>query len=210
MKITKYVHSCLLVEDGNEVVLVDPGVMSWGSGLVDLKKWPKIDEIAITHEHGDHFHMPFVKAVLERWGRVRIVTNPSVKALLAKEGITSRVETGNTDLIVQTPLAHAKLGWGPAPANNMLRIMRDLTHPGDSHNAPESSRILALPITAPWGSTTRALEMAFQLKPEVVIPIHDWMWLDEARADMYARVEKFFADQGIKFIKAVDGKVFEV
>ncbi len=67
MKITKFVHSCLLVEAEGKVILVDPGDFSWGSGTFDIVKLNQLDKIVITHEHSDHFCEPFVKALAEKF-----------------------------------------------------------------------------------------------------------------------------------------------
>ena len=62
MKVTKFVHSCLLVEMPapiNRTALFDPGAMSVDALEVDSLEY--LDDIIITHEHGDHFHLPLIK-----------------------------------------------------------------------------------------------------------------------------------------------------
>ncbi|MEX1059236.1 MAG: MBL fold metallo-hydrolase, partial [Candidatus Saccharimonadales bacterium] len=55
MKITKFVHSCLLVESPQINVLIDPGNFTWASHLLQVDKLPALDFIIITHEHPDHY-----------------------------------------------------------------------------------------------------------------------------------------------------------
>ena len=81
-----------------------------------------------------------------------------------------------------------------------------LTHPGDSHSFSETKAILALPVTAPWGATTTAVKLALELKPQYVLPIHDWHWRPEARDQMYSALEQAFAQHGITFVKLVTGE----
>ncbi len=53
MKITRFGHSCVLVDtnlSGRKVALFDPGV--WSQVPVELLD--QLDEIYITHEHADH------------------------------------------------------------------------------------------------------------------------------------------------------------
>jgi hypothetical protein len=83
-----------------------------------------------------------------------------------------------------------------------------LSHPGDSHSFHETKEILALPVQAPWGSTVRAVQLALDLKPKYIIPIHDWHWRDEARESLYVGMEQFFAGNNITFIRAVNGEPF--
>jgi L-ascorbate metabolism protein UlaG (beta-lactamase superfamily) len=66
MRLTKFVHSCVLVEDNEKSILFDPGIFSWKSGLVDVAKLPQLDTIAISHRHPDHFAEPFVDALALR------------------------------------------------------------------------------------------------------------------------------------------------
>ena len=49
MKITKFGHSCLLVEENGVRILFDPG--SYSTAQNDVKN---IDVVLITHEHSDH------------------------------------------------------------------------------------------------------------------------------------------------------------
>ena len=49
MKITKFGHSCLLVEEGGARILLDPGKYSILQNNVE-----NVDAIVITHEHQDH------------------------------------------------------------------------------------------------------------------------------------------------------------
>jgi hypothetical protein len=81
-----------------------------------------------------------------------------------------------------------------------------LTHPGDSHHFTETKQILALPITAPWGSTVNAVTLATDLKPKYIIPIHDGFWTDSWRRQMYGGMAQYFAAQGITFIEVVSGE----
>jgi len=49
MKITKFGHSCLLVEEGAAHILIDPGAFSKGfEGLTGLSA------VLVTHQHEDH------------------------------------------------------------------------------------------------------------------------------------------------------------
>ncbi|MDO8655088.1 MAG: MBL fold metallo-hydrolase, partial [bacterium] len=51
MKITKYVHSCLLVEEQGKTALIDPGNYTFQSKALDLRYIEKLDFVLITHEH---------------------------------------------------------------------------------------------------------------------------------------------------------------
>ena len=82
MKITKYGHACLLVEEGGGAsLLIDPGSMSI------LPALSKLDAILITHEHGDHFDIEKIKTIRAEHPEVQILTQVSVGKILDAEGI---------------------------------------------------------------------------------------------------------------------------
>jgi L-ascorbate metabolism protein UlaG (beta-lactamase superfamily) len=206
MKITKYVHSCLLVEmpdPVNRTALFDPGSMSVDA--LDKANLEYLDDIIITHEHQDHFDMGLVKSLVEKFPEVRITATEPIVEMLANEGITaSNIES---DGIVFFDAPHEDVApMFPMTEEIGVHYLDQLTHPGDSHSFTESKAILALPMTAPWGSTVEAVNLAIRLKPQYVLPIHDWHWRDEAREQMYGGIEQLFASHDIKFMKLETGE----
>jgi hypothetical protein len=49
MRITKYIHSCLLVEKGLDKILFDPGKFSFVEGLVKPAQFHDLSAIVLTH-----------------------------------------------------------------------------------------------------------------------------------------------------------------
>src|SRR5205085_2342203 len=94
--------------------------------------------------------------------------------------------------------------------NVMITLFDRLASPGDSLTFRKSPEILALPIQAPWGSTTWAVETALKVKPKIILPIHDWHWKDEVRFWIYDRLEKYFQEYGITFKKMETGEIIEI
>lgn len=211
MKITKFVHSCLLVETQEQVILVDPGQFSWESNLFDIGQLGRLDVVVITHEHFDHFHEPFVQAILQKFPDVQFVSTPEVVAKLQAMGALQTRSESAEGVETFSGQRHAPLApLGDAPENIAVHIADTLTIGGDRHDLEESREVLALPVTAPWGSMTVAADMALKLMPKKIIPVHDWHWNDVARQGAYDRLEALFAEHNIEFIKPVDGQSFEV
>lgn len=211
MKITKYVHSCLLVETTDRVGIIDPGEYSWAAGLFNIEKLERLDDIIITHAHEDHFSLPFIQALKAKFPDARITTTQGVADELEKAGIGNYTTESSRGIEV-TQVTHETMEpLAPPPATDLVvHYQERLTHPGDSHHFSESKEILALPINAPWGTWRRAAELGLDLKPKTVIPIHDWHLNDEARAGAYDRFEAFFKEHGIRFIKIKDGEPVEL
>lgn len=204
MEVTKYIHSCLLVKAEGKTILIDPGEFTYNSKTLDINAIAQLDYLLITHEHADHMHLPFIKDILGRFPNLKILTNSSVKNLLAKEEISSGTES--SELISIESVPHEKVFGIDPPENVLFAIGKDLTHPGDSFHFSSSTRVLALPLQAPWGTLTEAVELAESLKPQIVLPIHDWHWNDQARDSFYKRLEGYFENKEIRFIPLKTGE----
>jgi L-ascorbate metabolism protein UlaG (beta-lactamase superfamily) len=210
MRITKFMHSCLLVETPDRVGLFDPGNYSWESGLFSIDKLERLDDLVITHAHPDHFHLEFVQKLVEKFPMVTIVTVPLVKDELDRAGIQSQLE-GTDEIMVFTAPHETMEPLAPPPDPNIgVHYLGKLTHPGDSHTFTESKDILALPTNAPWASWPSAANLALNLKPRIVLPIHDWHLKDEAIEFAYERFETRLAQDDIRFIPLKSGKAVEL
>jgi L-ascorbate metabolism protein UlaG (beta-lactamase superfamily) len=208
VKITKFVHACLLVETPERVVLFDPGTMS--EQALDVDKLERLDDIFITHEHADHFSLELVKKLVDKFPEVRITTTPEVVAKLSEESISASDQPPAGTGFFDAPHESVEPLFPSQPQEIGVHYLDTLSHPGDSHHFSETKKILALPVQAPWGSTVKAVEVALDLKPEHILPIHDWHWSDAARQQMYGMLEKLFADRGIKFHKLETGEPIEI
>jgi L-ascorbate metabolism protein UlaG (beta-lactamase superfamily) len=201
MKISKYVHSCLLVEHEGTAVLIDPGNYTLEEEALPVDEIQKLDTILITHEHVDHMSVPLLHDIIAKFPDVRVISNGVVADLLAKEGIPTSIQPPEYVEMVETP--HEKV-LALAPHNSLFHVFGELTHPGDSLQFSECKEILALPIQAPWGSMVASLEKAVQLKPKLIIPIHDWHWKDEARKNLYEMAATYLRDQGIEEFRGLE------
>ena len=209
MKISKHTHSCLLVEDNGKVALVDPGEYTAQAGTLDVSKMEKLDYIVITHEHQDHMYIPLIKEVMEKFPNAQIMSNSSVKTKLEEVGLSVITES-NRDIILEET-AHEEVFDVPSMvANVLVRIFGKLTHPGDSLQLNSTTDVLAIPLQGPWGHVTQAMEKVIQLKPKIVVPIHDWHWREEARSNILQRIPRYLEQHGIQFYSLEDGEVVEI
>lgn len=205
MKITKYGHACLLLEDQRKIVLIDPG--SFSEGVLPIKALTQLDYLLITHDHFDHFSMPLVKQLFAKFPQVKIITTHTIKNILAKEKISATTE--GDDIVRVTPVPHEEIG-GTRPENIMVTVFGKISHPGDSHTFTTKAAILSLPIVAPWGTTTRAIQIAEELRPKIVIPIHDAIITENERKQIYAQVSDQLSAKGIDFKKIENGETIEI
>ena len=203
MKITKFVHSCLLVEMPDRTVLFDPGMMS--QAALDIDKLVYLDDILITHSHGDHVSVPLVQDLVTKFPTVRITAPADVVEQLKTAGIKATSELPDNVMSFAAPHESVDPIF-PTPEQLPYHYAGHLTHPGDSHSFTETQAILALPVTAPWGSMIRAANLALELQPKHVLPIHDWHWSNAARESSYNTLEQFFGEHSITFHKLQTGK----
>ena len=208
MQITKFIHSCLLLEEDGTSILIDPGNYTAEAGVLNISTLDALDYLLITHEHADHMDLSLIKEIIKKFPNIKIISNNSVASLLDKEGIKALTESDQ--MIKMETVTHEKVFGSTPPENVMMTIAEKLVHPGDSHHFKTKAPILALPVQAPWGSLTEAVELAESLKPEVILPIHDWHWNDKARDMLYKRLEDYFAKIGIRFIPLRTGEMVEI
>lgn len=204
MKITKFGHCCLLIEENGVRILTDPGSYTTVQNEV-----MNIQVVLITHEHGDHFHIESVKEILKNNPEVSIVTNNSVNELLKKEGITNTkiVEDGESfeykGIILKGfgkihELIHKE--WNSVQ-NTGYMISDKLYYPGDAfYNPNVSVDILALPVSGPWCKIGDAIDFAIAVKPKKYFAVHD-VGLNENGKGFTNRVApQILLKHGIEFV----------
>jgi len=207
MKITKFVHACLLVEMPDRVALFDPGVMS--TGALNIDQISRLDDIFITHIHADHLDTDFVARLVNKFPDIRITSTTEVVDKLKDLGIKASDQPSQGVVFFNSP--HESVApLFQQPQEIGIHYLDYLSDPGDSHSFKETKEVLALPVTAPWGSAIRALNIALELKPKHVVPIHDWHWSEEARMQMYSMFEQQLGQKGITFHKLQTGEPITV
>lgn len=176
MTITKFGHCCLLIEVNGQRLLTDPG--SYSKNFEELEN---LDAILITHEHGDHLHIPALKQVLANNPQARVTTNHGVAKLLDEAGIAYElVEDGQKTEVGETSIEghgtlHAEI-WKEfgQVLNTGYFVAGQLFYPGDAfYNPGKPVDILALPVAGPWVKLSEAIEYALEIKPRVAFPVHD-------------------------------------
>jgi L-ascorbate metabolism protein UlaG (beta-lactamase superfamily) len=207
MKITKFMHACILVEHGGHVALFDPG--SFSEDALKAATLPVIEDIFISHEHGDHISQAAVKHIRALNPNVRITSTPAtVKALADDHIMASDTPPGGAAFFPSPHEGHPPFMNPPSQVG--IHYLGVYSHPGDSHSFNETKAVLALPVTAPWGSTMAAVDVALKVKPTFIVPVHDWFWHDQARKAMYDRLETLFKEYGMTFLKLETGVPVEI
>ena len=187
MKITKYNHSCLLVEDAGKRLLIDPGAWSFGEGLFAVEDVGAVDVILLTHEHRDHTDIDILKQFVAV-GDTAIVTHDNLAVQLEDAGlVVQRIALSMPLELAGFTIRAYGADHGPLPVSvphNIAYVINGrLCHPGDSLRVEELEQIeiLALPVGAPWMRAVDAVEMVERLNPKHVLPIHDSVFVPQLR-----------------------------
>jgi L-ascorbate metabolism protein UlaG (beta-lactamase superfamily) len=178
-EIRRLTDSCLLVTDDDQATLFDPGFHTYLEGVIDLDSIGDVTRVLVTHEHGDHVHPDFLKWLIDRRRDLVIYSNQAVADLVSSHGIEVSVEV--PEGVGVEDVVHERLPNGSQPPNRSFTIEGVITHPGDSHQPTVTAPMLALPMVAPWGSLTAAVEFARRVRPDQVIMIHDFYMSEAGR-----------------------------
>lgn len=181
MKISKFLHSCLVFEKECFKLLVDPGVFSFAEGLVKPEMFNDVSAIIITHIHADHLDTDHLKKILDAC-KAEVFANGEVLQELKKSGISgtllreSKVNIGPFN-IEAINVKHEPLLDSPTPDMTALVIDGRVLHPVDSFEEKllsyKNIELLLLPIMAPFTNELKVADFADRLQPKQILPVHD-------------------------------------
>ena len=213
MRITKFLHSCILIETASAGVLFDPGKFSFVEGLVKPEQFRDLTAILLTHFHPDHVEPGALQQILEQNPHAQLLTNTQAARELASYSISSAIifedgersiKTSGSDLHLRAiPAQHAPI-LGSEPPQNTAYVLDDtLLNPGDSFapalDACIGTPVLLLPVMAPWEKELEMFDFAKRMKPQAVIPVHDGQAKPFFLDQRYATFDQQFQKIGITF-----------
>jgi L-ascorbate metabolism protein UlaG (beta-lactamase superfamily) len=189
MRITKYTHACVRLEDHNSVLVIDPGTWSEASALTGA------DAVLVTHEHIDHVDVPrlialqvpvYAPAGATIAGLDFIPVSPGQELTVAGFAVTA---VGGQHAVIYDSLPDCP---------NVGYIVNDsVYHPGDSLHVPQQPiETLLVPAQGSWLKMAEAIDFVTTIKPHRVFPIHDGQlnahgldsvngWISEYAEDAY-------------------------
>lgn len=211
MQVTKYGHACLLVEEGDAKILIDPGI--WNP----TPRVSGLDALLITHEHQDHMDLGQVREVFKENPDAILYTHEAAGKLLEAEGIAyTPIAEGETVAVKGVSVQsfghdHAPI-YGPSPCRNTGYLIGGRLYvPGDAlHDVPNRQvEVLALPTGAPWMKLAEAIDYAKKVNPKVVFPVHDAIYTEDVQRGLIPRIVSGNLE-GIEFKDLPAGGVLEV
>ncbi len=173
MRISRYGHSCLLVEHSDARILLDPGIFSTG-----FEQLRGLTAVLVTHQHPDHLDVDRLRALLQ--------ANPDARLHL-DEGSAGQhadleavvVRSGDVlDLGVPVTVhgsEHAVIHEDIPRIPNVGYLVADrFFTPGDALTVPAADvEVLGLPTAAPWLKLSEAVGLLRTVAPRLAFPVHD-------------------------------------
>jgi L-ascorbate metabolism protein UlaG (beta-lactamase superfamily) len=213
MRLTKFGHSCLLVEEAGARVLLDPGAFSEGFEELD-----GLTAVCVTHQHGDHLDAGRVRRVLDRNPGVRVVSDEGGAKALGEAGADVEVVHDGDELdlgglgLAVAGRDHAVIHPDvPVVPNVGFLLGGRLFHPGDAFTVPgRPVELLAVPAAAPWLKLSEAVDYLRRVAPKVAFPVHEKVLSDAGRSIHYRQLGQLGGRGGTSFQVLDDGRPVEL
>ena len=201
MRLTKFEHAALLIEQSGKKLFIDPGMFT--TAITDAMNTAAV---VITHEHPDHWTPEQLRRILEA-SPTAVVYGPEGVVNAVREADASiavtRVDPG--DAVEAGPFSlrfsggrHAVIHSSIPVVDNVGVLVNDqLYYPGDSFFVPEGLDVdvLAVPAGAPWLKIAESMDYLLEVKPRRAFGTHE-MVLSVAGKSMAADRLRWATEQG--------------
>jgi L-ascorbate metabolism protein UlaG (beta-lactamase superfamily) len=175
MRITKYQHACVVLEDQGERLVIDPGIYTPTFGGLE-----NIKAVVITHKHADHFDPQHIREIIQSNPDVRIFSVEQVAESLQMPNVVV-VRQGDEHTIGSFRLSfvgsmHAGVhtDWPTTVQNIGVSVNDIFYYAGDSLALPSRPvQILAVPVSYAWVKMSEAMDFVATVKPASCFLTHD-------------------------------------
>jgi L-ascorbate metabolism protein UlaG (beta-lactamase superfamily) len=184
MRLVKYTHACVRIEQDDRTLVIDPGVWT------EAEAFDGVSNVLITHEHFDHLDADRLAAALDANPALKVYTNADVVLIQQMEKLGDAVVAVNPgDEFTAAGFRvrvvggrHAEIYEGLPGCANIGFVVSDdsidggLYHPGDALFVPDVPiDTLFVPTSAPWLKLAEALDFIRAVTPRRTFSIHDAM-----------------------------------
>jgi L-ascorbate metabolism protein UlaG (beta-lactamase superfamily) len=207
VKISKYIHSCLLFEHEGEKLLFDPGSFSFREDGVKPEQFGDVATVVLTHGHPDHLDVESLRKILDKSGAT-VLTNGEVAETLRKKGVSAVVheegmrQAGSFTLRA-IPAKHEPILAEELPKNTAFLVNERVLNPGDSFDPAllewKGVELLLFPAMAPFLTELAAYDFVKRMQPRQAAPIHDGYAKEFFLKSRYETYDSYLKKLGIVF-----------
>ena len=183
MKITKYTHACIRLEDAGRVLVIDPGEWS------ELEALHGADAVLVTHEHSDHIE---VSRLVEAGIPVFAPRGADIAGLDVTWVDSNEVFEAGGFTVRAVGSRHAFIYENLPDCPNLGYLVEDrIYHPGDALFVPtQAIETLFVPAQGSWMKLDEAIDFVRAVNPGQTHAIHDAGLSDRGLASANAWFER--------------------
>jgi L-ascorbate metabolism protein UlaG (beta-lactamase superfamily) len=179
MRITKFGHACVRIEQDGQALVLDPG------SFTEPEAVDGVGAVLVTHEHPDHLDVDRLRRV-----EVPVLAGEGVAQALRDQApdVAERVQVvRDGDEVAAAGLRvtvhgeeHALIHEDiPRIVNTGFCVEGEVFHPGDSFTAPPRPvPVLLVPVHAPWMRLAEAVDFARAHASGQAVAVHDGLLND--------------------------------
>lgn len=205
MKLIKYSHSCIRLENNNKTLVLDPGNFSEVEKALE-----GADFLLITHAHPDHYDAEPVNAYLSEHPEVEVYAPAAVADEISEAVGGAKVHTvGGEESFTLEGFdvktyggQHALIHPLVKTIDNVGYLINDsLYHPGDSLVVPHDLTVenLLVPIHAPWNKIQEVIDFIIAVKAPKAFPIHNALLSENGHAIIENQLTNFGKKYGTEY-----------
>ena len=210
MKITKFTHACLKIENEGSTLWIDPG--NFSEDFIASKA----EAVVITHLHDDHCHKPNIERLLNLNSDIKLFSTSEVAEKLDGLDVTV-VRHGDFHEVKGFQLEffgdmHQEIHRSiPLVQNTGVMVNQKFYYPGDSYTAPEyRPDVLAVPSSAPWLKIAEVIDFLNTVKPRRAFPTHNALLSEIGHNLQNSRIKQVVEDNEGEFTYLTPGESLEL
>ncbi len=199
MRISKYEHALLVVEQSAAQLVIDPGSYS------NLPELQNVVAVVFTHLHDDHTSQEHAQTISRNFPAVKMFGTQEVVEKLTGLDVQAvyhgdHYEVGPFQIDFYGDLHQVIHRSIPLVQNVGVMINSRLYYPGDSYTFPEQSvEILACPTSAPWLRISDVIDFLDLIRPKKCFATHNALLSEQGHALQNNRVQQIVEKHGGEF-----------
>ena len=211
MRITKYEHACVVLEEKGKKLVIDPGNLTPTFG--DLSN---IVAVVVTHEHEDHLNLANLQKILDNNPDVQIFA-PAETAEKMTDFLVTMIQDGQT---ISVESFQIKFFGGPHAIiipdeplvqNTGLLVNQKFYYPGGSFVLPdEPVEVLAAPIDGVWLKLAETIDFVRTIKPKICIPTHDAELSEDGKKSVDTLMAQICQTLGTEYKRLQTGSYLDI